>query len=410
MPRQVVPLTETRCRTVKPVPGKVLKLFDGGGLFLEVRPGRAKHWRLKYRFDGKEKLLALGTYPELTLAEAREARSKIKRQLAAHVDPAHQRRVERERRLIATGHTFEAIAREWHTKFSQGWAATHACKVLLRLENNVFPWIGPMPIGDIEVSDLLAIMRRMEKRGALDTARRVRQYISSVYRYAIATARAKHDLAADVKGATPAPLRNSYPSITDPARIGGLLRAIDAYEGSFVTRVAVALAPRLFCRPGELRGMRWQELNLDGGEWRIPPARQKLRQTAKRSNKTGDHIVPLATQVVALLKELQPLTGTGEFVFPSERSRSRSMSDGTVNAALRRMGYSKDQIVGHGFRHMASTLLNEQGWSSDAIERQLSHGDGDPIRGIYNQAKYLPERRRMMQAWADYLDVLAATR
>lgn len=402
-------LTDVRCKNAKPTPGKNRKLFDGAGLFLEVRANGSKLWRLKYRLLGKEGLLALGAYPVVTLSAARAAANEAKRLVHEGIDPAQKRKTEKQLRLVANENTLEAIAREWHLKFSPNWAATHSSKVLLRLEKNVFPWLGARPIVDIKAPELLSALRRLEARGKLDTARRVRQYLSSVFRFAIATGRAERDVAADLQGAIATPVSKNYATLTDPIEIGELLRAIDVYEGGLMARTALALAPMLFCRPGELRGMEWSELNLDAAEWRIPPARQKLRQAAKRSNRTGDHIVPLAHQAAALLRDLHPLTGHSKFVFPSERSGSRAMSDGTVNSALRRLGFSKERITGHGFRHMASTALNEQGWSKDAIESQLAHKDENLIRGIYNQAKYLEERRRMMQAWADYLDSLKSS-
>ena len=274
----------------------------------------------------------------------------------------------------------------------------------------MFPWLGKRPIAEIEVAELLAVVRRIEDRGAIDSAHRVLQHVSSIYRYAIASGKAKYNPAPDLKDALSKRLKGQFATIIEPKKVGILLRAIDVYEGEIVTRTALALAPMLFCRPGELRGMEWSELNFEKPEWRLPPMRQKLRKNAKNSVLTGDHVVPLATQAVALLKAIQPLTGKSKFVFPSERSWSRSMSNGTINAALRRLGFGKDEITGHGFRHMASTLLNEQGWNEDAIECQLSHGDDDYVRGIYNKAKYLPERREMMQSWADYLDKLKASK
>jgi integrase len=399
-------LTDAKCRSARADGTRTTRHYDGGGLHLEARPNGSRLWRLKYRFLKKEKLLALGSYPDTTLAAARAAATEARRLVAQGIDPAAKRQIDKQLKVLAAGNTFEAVGREWHDKFGPGWAQSHADKVLLRLEKNVFPWIGSRPITELEPLELLAVLRRIEHRGALDTARRVRQYLSSIFRYGIATGRAQRDAAADLIGAIPTPEKHSYAAITDPKEFGKLLRAIDAYEGDLTTRAALALAPMLFCRPGELRGMKWSEVDLEAGEWRLPPERQKLKKAAKRSNRTGVHIVPLATQAIALLQELKPLTEKTGFVFPSQRDRKRSMSDGTVNAALRRLGFDKTQITGHGFRHTASTMLNEQGWSPDAIECQLSHQDADVVRGIYNRAKYLPERRRMMQAWADRLDDL----
>jgi integrase len=403
-------LTDAQCRAAKANGTKSTRLYDGAGLYLEARATGARLWRLKYRYLGKEKLLALGSFPVVTLAAARAAATEARRHLAQGIDPGAKRQIDKQLKLLAAGNTFESIGREWHLKFAPGWAKTHADKVLVRLTKNVFPWIGSRPISELEPLELLSVLRRMEQRGALDTARRTRQYISSIFRYAISTGRAQRDSAADLVGAIAAPQKNSFAAITDPAEFGKLLRAIDAYEGDITTRTALALAPLFFCRPGELRGMRWSEVDLEACEWRLPPARQKLKMAAKRSNRTGDHIVPLASQAVALLKDIKPLTEKTGFVFPSKRDKKRSMSDGTVNAALRRLGFEKEQITGHGFRHTASTMLNEQGWSPDAIECQLSHQDADVVRGIYNRAKYLPERKRMMQAWADHLDKLRTNR
>lgn len=402
-------LTDVKCRTAKAGP-VAFRLFDGGGLYLQVQSSGSRLWRLKYRIDGKEKLLSFGSYPEVSLATARERRTDARRQLSNGIDPALKRKAERQSRQAAASNTLEAIAREWHGKKAPRWADSHSEKVLHRLEKNVFPWLGGRILSDLEAPDFLSVLKRMESRGVLDSTRRVRQYLSAILRYAIATGRAKYNVAADLVGSTAEPVPNHYASITDPVEIGKLLRAMDAYDGSIVTRTALNLAPILFCRPGELRGMQWAELDFQNALWRIPPARQKLKTAAKKSPKTADFLVPLPRQAVRLLEEIRPVTGGSEFVFPSERSRKRSMSDGTVNAALRRLGYSKEQITGHGFRHMASTLLNEQGdYSPDAIEKQLSHKDRDRIRGIYNQAKYLSERTKMMQAWADYLDRLRGT-
>ncbi len=408
MPLKVVPLSDVRCRNAKPSrDGRQVKLFDGGGLYLQVMPNGSKLWRLKYRFAGAEKLLSFGAYPAVSLASAREDRERAKDVLRSGSDPLVQRRIDRLSAENGARNTLETIAREWYAKRKSGWADSHATKVMLRLEKNIFPWLGSLPITSITAPLLLSALQRVEARGALDTARRLGQYLIEIFRYAIQTSRAEHNPATDLKGAIASPVANKYASIEDPVLLGRLLSDIDCYQGSFITRTALALAPMLFCRPGELRGMKWQEIDLASKEWRVPPERQKLKTRTKRSNRVGDFIVPLPTQALTLLLDIQKVTGKGEFVFPSERSADRSMSDGTINAALRRMGYGKDQITGHGFRHTASTMLNEmKRWSPDAIEAQLSHQDPDTIRGIYNGAKYLPERREMMQAWADHLDSL----
>jgi integrase len=289
------------------------------------------------------------------------------------------------------------LALEWHCKFKPGWTEKHAGRMLARLERDVFPWLGSRPVNEINAPELLAVVRRIEKRGALDVAHRVLGYCGQIFRYAIATGRGERDISADLRGALPPVRSKHHASITDVKAVGALLRAIDGYEGHFITRCALRLAPLVFVRPGELRAAEWRELDLDTAEWRIPGSRMKMRAV---------HIIPLSQQAVAILRELHPLTGRGKYVFPSLRSGERPMSENTVNAALRRLGYDKGEMTGHGFRSMASTLLNEQGWHHDAIERQLAHAERDAVRGAYNYAEHLPERRKMMQAWASYLDGL----
>jgi integrase len=391
-----MPLTNVEIRNAKPGE-KPIKLFDGGGLFLLISPAGGKWWRLKYRFGGKEKLLSLGTYPEVSLSEAREKRDQARKLLAADVDPGENRKAQKAAKTDSDANSFEVIGREWFGKFSPSWAASHADKIIRRLERDVFPWIGKQPIADITAPVLLATMRRIENRGALETAHRALQNCSQIFRYAIATGRAIRDPGADLRGALPPSNGKHHASITDPKAIGELLRAIASYQGSLITKCALQLAPLFFVRPGELRKAEWAEFNFDTAEWRIPAERMKMRE---------QHIVPLSTQAIAILQELQPLTGRGRYVFPGARTNGRPMSENTVNAGLRRLGYSSDQMTGHGFRSMASTLLNEQGWNRDAIERQLAHAERDSIRAAYNYAEHLPERRKMMQAWADYLDKL----
>lgn len=409
MPIKTPPLTDVRCRSAKPSEGSNRKLFDGGGLFLEIRTNGSKLWRLKYRHLGKEKLLALGAYPTVGLAEAREQREAAKRLLANGVDPSRQRQITRQALTEAAAISLEAIARKWHAEFKSQWVDSYSSKILLRLEKDIFPAFGTRPITDVQPADLLAVLRKIQARGATETAHRVRRHVSELFRYAVANGLAERDIAADLRGAIPPAETTHFASIEDPKELGKLLRAIDAYEGEPATRTALALAPMLFCRPGELRGMRWAEIDPAKAELRIPGPRQKLKKQAKQSKKTQDFIIPLPRQAIALLDALKPVTGRSEFLFPSTRSKDRSMSDGTVNAALRRMGYTKDQITGHGFRHTASTMLNGQRkWSPEAIERQLSHKDGS-IRGIYNNAQHLDERKTMMQWWANHLDKLKKT-
>lgn len=391
-----IPLTDTVIRNAKPKE-KPYRLFDAGGLYLEIAPSGGKWWRLKFRINGKEKRISLGVYPEISLKGARERRDEKRKLLANGVDPGEHRKAEKASKAQLGGNTFEVIAREWFAKFSTQWVASHSDKILRRLERDIFPWIGSRPIGEISALELLASLRRIENRGALETAHRAQQNCSQIFRYAIVTGRAERDPAADLRGALPPAKERHHASITDPKAIGGLLRAIEGYSGSFVTQCALRLAPLVFVRPGELRKAEWSEIDFENAEWRIPAERMKMREM---------HIVPLSTQALAVLRDLHALTGRGEYVFPGARTNQRPMSENTVNGALRRLGFEKDEMTGHGFRSMASTLLNEQGWNRDAIERQLAHAERDTIRAAYNYAEHLPERRRMMQAWANHLDAL----
>lgn len=393
-----MPLTDVAIRAAKPRE-KAYKLADSGGLYLLITPDGGKYWRLKYRFAGKEKLLALGVYPEMRAPAARDARDEAKRLLKEDCDPSAVKQERKRAARMAAENSFEAVAREWFAKFSRGWVKGHSSKILRRLERDIFPWLGARPIKEITAPELLSALRRIEHRGALETAHRAHQNCGQIFRYAVATGRAERDPSADLRGALPPTQERHHASIKDPQGIAALLRAIDGYQGSLITKCALELAPLVFVRPGELRKAAWHEFNLDDAEWRIPAERMKMRV---------QHIVPLASQAVAILRELQPLTGGGHYLFPSVRSVKRSMSENTINAALRRLGYTTEQMTGHGFRSMASTLLNEQGWNKDAIERQLAHAERDTVRAAYNFAEHLPERRRMMQTWADYLDSLAA--
>jgi len=395
MPKRIVPLTDTLIRKTKPA-DKPLKLFDGGGLFLLVTPTGGKLWNLKYRFEGKENRIALGAYPAVSLAEARQKRDQAKVLLAKGICPGDTRKAEKAS-TAQEQDTFELIAREWHAKFTPSWAASHADKILRRFELYVFPWLGGRPIKAITAPELLGVLRRIEGKGTIDTAHRTKQTCGQVFRYAVATGRAERDPSGDLRGALPPTNGRHMATITDPKEITGLLRAIKDYRGSIVTRCALRLAPLVFVRPGELRHAEWREINFETSEWRIPAEKMKAGVL---------HIVPLSRQALAVLHEIYPLTGRGRYVFPSPRTDARPMSNNAVLAALRRMGYARDEMSGHGFRSMASTLLNEQGWNRDAIERQLAHAERNSVRASYNYAEYLPERRKMMQAWADYLDNL----
>ncbi len=388
-------LTDSAIRNAKPKE-KQYKLYDERGLYLLVNKA-GKYFRFDYRYAGKRKTLALGVYPEVKLAVAREKRDDARRMLQNDVDPAQYRKETKSMQKEQAGNSFEAVAREWFTKNKHNWTDGHSRTIIRRLELNIFPWLGARPVASITASELLTVLRRIEDRGALETAHRVNQICGQVFRYAIATGRAERDHSADLRGALPPAKPKRMATITDPKQIGGLLRAIDGYQGHMITKCALRLAPLVFVRPGELRHAEWQEINFEEAEWKIPAKKMKMGIS---------HIIPLSTQAIEILKEIEPLTGRGRYLFPSLRTPERPMSNNTVLAALRRLGYSKDEMSGHGFRAMASTILHEQGWRSDIIERQLAHAERNSIKAAYNHAQHLTERRRMMQAWADYLDQL----
>lgn len=397
MPKRIVPLTDVKVRNAKPGE-KDSKFFDGGGLFLLVTRSGGKLWQFKYRFGGKEKKLSFGTYPEVSLADAREKREAARKQVAGGIDPGEVRKAEKLTGSEKAANSFEAVAREWHARQRGVWTAGHADRTLQRLERDVFPCIGAQPISAIAAAELLAVFRRIESRGAHETAHRARFVCGQVFRYAVATGRAERDPAADLKGAlTPLKTRH-HAAITDPKEVAELLRAIDGYKGSFVVKCALQLAPLVFVRPGELRQAEWTEIDFEMAEWNIPAERMKMRQA---------HLVPLSNQAVTILRELQALTGNSRYLFPSGRSFARFMSDNAVNAALRRMGYGTDEMTGHGFRAMARTILDEVlQVRPDFIEHQLAHAVKDPNGRAYNRTAHLAERRKMMQTWADYLDGL----
>jgi len=390
-----MPLTDTAIRNAK-FQNKQYKLTDEKGMYLLVNKA-GKYFRLDYRFAGKRKTLALGVYPDVKLAEAREKRNDARKMIANGIDPGQARKVQKSIQIEQTENSFEAIAREWHGKYSSNWADSHAKKIIRRLELYLFPWLGTRPIAEITPPELLAVLRRIESQGILETAHRVQQNCGQVFRYAIATGRVERDPSADLRGALAPVKHGRMATITDPKKIGELLRAIDGYEGTPVAKCALKLAPLVFVRPGELRHAEWAEIDLVNAEWRISAEKMKMKDP---------HIVPLSTQALEILNEIQPITRKGRYVFPSVRTNSRPMSENTILAALRRMGYAKEEMTGHGFRAMASTVLHEQGWPSDVIERQLAHVERNSIKAAYNYAQHLPKRRKMMQAWADYLDTL----
>lgn len=392
-------LTDAKLRALKPT-GKTRKLSDGGGLYIHLSPAGGKLWRLFYRFGGKQKTLALGKYPDVSLVEARKRRDEARELLGQGIDPGERKKEAKAATVaveVAKAMTYEVIAREWFAKYSPSWTESNRTRILARQENDIFPLLGALPIGEITAPKVLAAARRIEERGAVDTAHRAMQDCSRIFRYAVATGRGERDPVADLKGALSPVRSTSYASIKEPKAIGALLRDIDAYSGNLIVRAALQLAPYVFVRPGELRRAEWAEFNLEAAEWRIPAKKMKMRVV---------HIVPLARQVVEILHGLAQYTGTGRYLFPSMRANSAPISDMTLLAGLRRLGYGKDEMTMHGFRSLASTLLNEQGYNRDWIERQLAHGERNSIRAAYNYAEYLPERRRMMQEWADYLDGL----
>jgi integrase len=398
MPKRIVPLSEVKIRNAKPRENEY-KLFDGNGLFLLVTPSGGKLWRLRYQFEKKEKKLVLGTYPEVSLLDARQRRDDARKLLANNVDPGAVRKAQKQAKVEST-ETFEVIAREWHDRYKSTWTVGHAGTIMGRLEHDLFPWIGKRPIAEIKAYELLAAMRRVESRGALESAHRIRTICGQVFRYAVATGRAERDPSVDLKGALPQPQEKHRAAITEPVEVGKLLRSIDDYSGSFVVKCALRIAPLVFVRPGELRHMEWTELDFENAQWNIPAGKMKMKEP---------HLVPLSKQAIEILKELQSLTGTSRYCFPSGRSFDRALSDNAILSALRRMGYEKSEMSGHGFRAMARTILDEVlQVRPDFIETQLAHAVRDPNGRAYNRTSFLKERRQMMQTWSDYLDGLKA--
>jgi integrase len=390
-------LTDTFVRQVKPVKPNGDKHSDGDGMYLLVL-GSGKYWRMDYRFLGKRKTLALGVYPEVSLAKARSRRAEARELLADGLDPSANKKRQKVERLQAAMHTFEQVALTWLEKTKAGRAEITQKKVTTWLTKDLIPAIGHMPIAEIKPRDVLLAVQKIEARGSIDSAHRVKQIGGQVFRFAVATGLAERDVTADLKGAMATAPRSHFAALTDPVAVGGLLRAIDGYDGHIYTKAALQLAPLVFVRPGELRGAEWHEFDLDGAEWRIPGSKMKMKT---------DHIVPLSDQVVKLLDKLRGITGHGRFVFPSIRTGERCMSENTINAALRGMGYSSDMMTAHGFRAMARTILDEVLEERvDLIEHQLAHQVKDPNGRAYNRTAHMPARRAMMQRWADYLDSL----
>jgi integrase len=390
-------LTTLAIKGAKPK-DKKYRLPDGNGLYLEITPSGGKLWRMKYRFAGKEKLLSFGGFPTISLKDARQFKDEAKKLLANDIDPGEAKKAVKQKQLDRVKNSFESVAREWVDKNKAKWSDGNTKRVTARLEQHIIPYIGKQGISTITPADLLSAMQRIEKTGTIYTAHKTLQNCGQVFRYAMATARTNTDPTTALKGALPPVKPSHHASITEPKKIGALLRAINGYEGNFITQCALKLAPLVIVRPGELRHAEWQEIDLNKAEWRIPAEKMKMKSV---------HIVPLSKQAVEILGDIHTVTGHGKYIFPGVRSSDRPMSENTINASLRRMGYTKEEMTGHGFRSMASTLLNEQGWHWDAIERQLAHAERNSIRAAYNYAEHMPERIKMMQHYADYLDGLA---
>ena len=392
-----MPLTDTAVRNAKPGE-KTARLYDERGLYLEVSPKGGKWWRLKYRFEGKEKRLSVGVYPDVSLKAARTRRDEARALLAEGVDPGEHRKAVKAAKADRAANSYEVIAREWHAKHTATLNPEHAERILRRQERDLFPWVGQIPISDVTAPVLLESLRRIEGRGAIQTAHRALGDCGQIFRYAVATGRAQRDPTPDLRGALSSYRAEHFAAVTDPARLAELLRIMDGYEGTLTVRCALRLAPLVFVRPGELRQAQWADIDLDAAEWRYHVTKTDTQ-----------HIVPLSSQAVAILRELEPLTGRGQYVFPSARNPrgDRPMSENTVNAAMRRLGIPKDEMSGHGFRAAARTILDEVlGFRPDFIEHQLAHAVRDPNGRAYNRTAHLPERRKMMQAWADYLDAI----
>ena len=390
-----MPLTDTAIRNAKPG-AKQRKLYDERGLYALINSKGAIWWRFKYKFDGKEKLLSLGVYPDVGLKEARDKRDEARKLVAAGVDPSEHRKASKSSRVDRLANSFEVIAREWYAKNSANWVENHANRIISRLEKNIFPWLGGRPVTDITATELLNVVRRIESRGAIETAHRTLSNCGQVFRYAVATGRAERDPSGDLRGAL-APVKGKhFASVTEPDGVAEILRVFDGYKGTLIVQCALKFAPLVFVRPGELRHAKWDDIDIDIKEWRFTVTKTDTQ-----------HIVPLSQQAVEILQEIRPLTGHGRYVFPSARNPKgdRPMSDNAILAAMRRMGISKNEMSGHGFRAMARTILDEVlGFRPDYIEHQLAHAVRDPTGRAYNRTAHLLERHKMMQAWADYLD------
>ena len=393
-------LSELKIKAAKPM-DKPYKLADEKGMYLQVQPTGGKLWRMNYRFDGKRKTLAIGIYPDVTLAAARAKRDEARRQLTNGVDPSSYKREAKKARLKSVANSFKAVSLEWLQTQRQIWSPDHYNRIMARLDNNVWPWMGNTPVADVRAAGILDVLRRIEKRQAFYMAGRVRETIGKVMCFAVATGRAEIDPTPSLRGALTVHVEKHMASVTDPTRVGELLRMFDAFSGTHTVRSALLLAPYVFARPGELRKMRWADLDLDGGLWELDRGSMKMRR---------DHIVPLSKQAVELIRDMEPLNGHLEYVFAGARDPKRPMSDAAVNAAMRRLGIdTQEELTGHGFRAMARTILRERlKYEAEVIECQLSHAKKGDLGDAYDRTQFLDERVSMMQAWADYLDKIKA--
>ena len=387
-----MPLNDIKCKSIKPK-DKIFKVSDEKGLYLEVNPSGSKYWRFKYRFDGKEKRLAFGVYPELSLKEAREKTDEARKKIKDGTDPSQEKKLTKLTRLINTENSFENVAREWHEKQKERYTTKHHKTVLGRLKNDVFPLLGSRTIGQIKAPELLVTIQKIEKRGAIDLAHRVMQTVGQILRYAIATGRAERDISADLRGALTVRKKVNHANLKEDD-LPEFLEKLSHYHGESRTKIALQILVLTFVRSGELRGMKWNEINFETKEWHIPAERMKMREK---------HIVPLSKQVIELLNQIRRLHNNPDFVFPSHVNPNKPISENTLIFAIYRMGYHS-KATAHGFRATASTILNDNKFRADVIEKQLSHGERNKVRASYNHAQYLPERKDMMQWWADYLD------
>ena len=388
-------LTDNAIKNLK-AKEKVFRTYDGNGLYIEVSPSGGKWWRFKYRFLSKENRLSLGTYPNISLKQARELRDKYKKMLAEGINPSEDRKSQKLTSIQNSNNSFESVTKEWISKYGKNWAPSHLSKIVRRFEKDIFPFLGKKPISQITALDFLVCVQHIENRGALETAHRALQNCGQVMRYAVVTARVDRDPTVDLKGALPPVQSKHFAAVTDPEQVGELLRSFEGYNGSYTVKCALRLAPLVFVRPVELRTAKWADINFEKNEWSYLATKTKTQ-----------HIVPLSKQSVAILKEIYPLTGTSPFVFPSGVNFHRPMSDNAILSAMRRLDISKETMCGHGFRAMARTILDEVlGFRADIIEHQLAHSVRDPNGRAYNRTTHLPQRHQMMQAWADYLDKL----